>query len=347
MHPIGEPAGEAPLGDASPDAQSYWPEPKPESESDSQPQAEPVPIPPVARPVLARPLGSTTVHPMTPDGRFLPAGCSGGPPALPIARDPEGRWQWLLLGQSRWSTLADVGIVLFGMLLLEFAVGFLLSFVVAFQGGAASAGPDAMEAMIETLLQENMIAFLGLRTLGAILLIGMVLRWRRYSAAAVGWRPKQLGLDCLLGVGSAVVATMAAIGSMSFASLVFPELLEQMQENPERLLDLMPDVGMFGLVGMMLIVGLWEELVFRGFLMPHLRRLTGSWVAAVVLSVGVFASLHLVDQVPAALISISAIGLVFSLVTIWRRSIVPAIIGHALFNTGAITMMKLMEVPTT
>jgi membrane protease YdiL (CAAX protease family) len=89
---------------------------------------------------------------------------------------------------------------------------------------------------------------------------------------------------------------------------------------------------MFALVT--LLIGLWEELVFRGFLMPRLRRATGSWAIAVLLSTAVFAALHVIDQVPAALVLVTVLSLMFSLVTIWRRSIVPAVVAHALFDLG-------------
>jgi membrane protease YdiL (CAAX protease family) len=66
--------------------------------------------------------------------------------------------------------------------------------------------------------------------------------------------------------------------------------------------------------------------------MPRLRRATGSWVLAVALSTVPFAMLHLLDQQAIAIGPIAILSIVFSVVTIMRRSIVPAIIGHTLFN---------------
>ena len=66
--------------------------------------------------------------------------------------------------------------------------------------------------------------------------------------------------------------------------------------------------------------------------MTRLRRGLGSWTAAVVLSTTVFTLLHAVDQTPAALMPVAILSVVFSITTIWRRSLVPAIIAHWLFN---------------
>jgi membrane protease YdiL (CAAX protease family) len=105
-----------------------------------------------------------------------------------------------------------------------------------------------------------------------------------------------------------------------------------MDENVERILELIPNMSLLVFGGVALVIGLYEELLFRGFLMPRLRRWTGSWTIAVLISTALFTALHAFDQTTGALVPIGILSLVFSLVTIWRRSIVPAIIGHFLFD---------------
>ena len=87
-----------------------------------------------------------------------------------------------------------------------------------------------------------------------------------------------------------------------------------------------------GFVLFAILVGTYEELLFRGFLMPRLRRATGSWLLAILLSAAPFVLLHLEDQEPVALAPIAILALAFSVATILRRSIVPAIVAHTLFN---------------
>jgi membrane protease YdiL (CAAX protease family) len=108
--------------------------------------------------------------------------------------------------------------------------------------------------------------------------------------------------------------------------------MNQMQENAKRLTGIVPRLSLWGFFGVAVVIGVYEELVFRGFLMTRLRRATRSWTAAVLISTAVFTALHALDQTPVALIWIAMLSLIFSVVTIWRRSIAPAIVAHILFN---------------
>ena len=83
-------------------------------------------------------------------------------------------------------------------------------------------------------------------------------------------------------------------------------------------------------------VGVYEELLFRGFLMTRLRRGTGSWTVAVLISTSIFTALHAPDQMPVALVPIAILSLVFSMVTVWRRSLIPAVVAHTLFDFFAL-----------
>jgi membrane protease YdiL (CAAX protease family) len=133
-----------------------------------------------------------------------------------------------------------------------------------------------------------------------------------------------------------VVAMAASYGLiMVWQVLVWyfwPEFMDDMNENVDRLLALVPKAHPLTFGALALAVGLYEELIFRGFIMPRLRRATQSWVIAVVLSTALFTLPHLLEQTVSALIPITILSVVFSLVTIWRKSVVPAIIGHFLFN---------------
>ena len=113
---------------------------------------------------------------------------------------------------------------------------------------------------------------------------------------------------------------------------VFPGMREQMDENAVRLMALIPYMAPWKFAIIATLVGTWEELMFRGFLMTRLRRGTGSWIVAVLISTMVFTALHASEQTLPALIMISILSIVMSLVTIWRRSVIPAIVGHALFD---------------
>ena len=75
--------------------------------------------------------------------------------------------------------------------------------------------------------------------------------------------------------------------------------------------------------------------------MTRLRRTTGSWTLAVLISTAVFTGLHAIEQTLPALLLITILSLVFSVVTIWRKSIIPAVVAHALFDFSQFLLMSL------
>lgn len=224
---------------------------------------------------------------------------------------------------------ADIGILVVLLLAWELlvAVGLGLALGVALGGGDADIGLDdgafqrlaAMPALI-------------LRALGALVIVALIVRNRRGRRGSVGLCSQKPVLDILLGSGSVPVLYGLTLLWVVLAWALFPELYRQLTENAGRITAVLPRLHPLTFGAVALTVGLYEELVFRGFLMPRIRRATGSWTLAVVGNTVLFTSLHWFDQTPAAMVPIAMISLVFSLVTVWRKSILPAIIGHFLFN---------------
>lgn len=75
--------------------------------------------------------------------------------------------------------------------------------------------------------------------------------------------------------------------------------------------------------------GFCEELVFRGYLMRQFSAWTGRPWVALLLQSALFGVSHGYQGV-AACMKIAAFGLVFGLLAMWRRSLRPGMIGHAL-----------------
>ena len=72
--------------------------------------------------------------------------------------------------------------------------------------------------------------------------------------------------------------------------------------------------------------------LIRGFLLTRLRRALGRWWPAVLISSILFALPHMETQVAVMTFPLFLIAVTWSLITIWRKSLIPAIIGHILFN---------------
>lgn len=180
----------------------------------------------------------------------------------------------------------------------------------------------------DRLLQLILLPF---RALAWTCVVALLLYARQQGAASVGCTRLNLRSNIPLGLVSMAAAFAAFWLLAILVGVLWPDGFAKMQGNQDAITRMLPPLPV-PLIAVQVIVGFYEELIFRGFLLTRLRRATGSWLVAVLLSSALFAVLHITDQVPVAAIPLFGIGVVFALFTIWRKSLVPAMIGHALFN---------------
>jgi membrane protease YdiL (CAAX protease family) len=235
----------------------------------------------------------------------------------------------LLLGATRPRVWADLALWLAGMVLVECVATLWVILATDFPAGLPDDMAESARWEYSRILVPSMLV---LRATGSLMVIAAILALGRQPIRSVGLTVRGFALDLPVGVGSMILATFLMIVVLTVLGLMWPSIRQQMEENAERLTQVIPRLRPLGFVGMALLIGFYEELVFRGFLMTRLRRVTGSWFWAIVLSTAAFTGLHAVDQTWTALIAVSILSIVFSVVTIWRRSIMPAIVGHALFD---------------
>lgn len=272
---------------------------------------------------MARPLAPTAV------GRAV----EGRPPTATYRESPAE--ELLLRNSSRSSAWADVGLMLLFLVVWEIAATVICGFVAGIPPKLWSeAGEDVERALLLPLL--------ALRCGGVVLIILGFLATRKQNRRSVGLGMSRLGTDILFGILAAVVAEGLIFTWQVGMLIAWPDLVEQMNENVEVIMNLVPNLGPLGILGLTVMVGFYEELLFRGFLMTRLRRGMESWLAAVILSTIVFTALHALDQELVAMPPIAILSLVFSLVTIWRRSLVPAIVGHFLFDLFSFLILHLL-----
>ncbi|UCF32807.1 MAG: CPBP family intramembrane metalloprotease [Phycisphaerales bacterium] len=263
------------------------------------------------------------------------SGSIPAPGEIPIARvvtvpdrvpPPPDAEPMLLEHQDRLIAVADILLLVALLFLFELGVSFVIRLVLP--SLPLLPGEEIDPALSKALVVPILVS----RTVGAVLIVALILNIRRQSPRSVGLGWKRFWINFLLGLASVCIAYGLIVPTVFFLSWVAPGMYSQLEENTVRLMEIFPRLHPLAAVPVMLCVGLWEELVFRGFLMTRLRRLTESWLIAVVLSSIAFTMLHALDQTAAALVPVAILSLIFSVLTIWRRSIVPAIIGHAVFN---------------
>lgn len=145
----------------------------------------------------------------------------------------------------------------------------------------------------------------------------------------------------LPGIYAAAMA--GAMIYMLFALLVGGSGGEtEMVEDKLALFDMLPQVPPWLLVPFVLFVGVHEELLFRGFLLSRLRTATGSNVAAVIITSILFGFMHMY-QGPIGVVQTASIGVALAIITIYARTIWPAIIAHAFLDGVNISLMPLLQ----
>jgi membrane protease YdiL (CAAX protease family) len=178
-----------------------------------------------------------------------------------------------------------------------------------------------------------------LRDLGLVCLILFFL-WRNGEpVGVVGWKSADLMRTIVLG-----------------AALYFPFLL--VISYIERLLSAaglsqpsVPAPALFDIQGhwemalavvLVAVVAVSEETIFRGYLMARLNVATKSMTMAVLLSAVLFALGHGYEG-SLGVVTVGVMGIVFSLLYLWTKSLVTPIVLHFLQDFIAIVVLRYLQ----
>jgi len=171
----------------------------------------------------------------------------------------------------------------------------------------------------------------------------LVLRFR-LPPAAIGLRSEGLtgqlawGMGCLAGCYGALLATAPLVAGLL---LIFPGLGQEIRQRLEFAGGLPQEhAGLLLLV--LLAVAVHEEVIFRALLLPYLRRLTGTWWSAVLLSTAVFSVLHVPTQGIAGGLQVAAVGAALSLFFILSRSLFAVTLAHFLFDALQLLLINYL-----
>jgi len=231
-----------------------------------------------------------------------------------------------LTPRSAW---ADVGWLVISILVLELFIGLVVQVVATVVCGIPVSGIETADPAIRRVL---LFMNLGLRGTGWVAAVLWLTQGRRQNLAYIGLRSDGRIADVGLGLVTVVgIYAFIVVGAIVI-QVAWPELFKSFERNADEIRAVLPRLEPYQFAAVSLAVGVYEEVVFRGFLLPRLRRATGSWTFAVLLSSAVFTALHMFDQTAGAMLLIGFLSLTFSTITILRRSILPAMIAHFLFD---------------
>ncbi|MEW6252317.1 MAG: CPBP family intramembrane glutamic endopeptidase [Planctomycetota bacterium] len=198
------------------------------------------------------------------------------------------------------------------------------------------------QALASELLDPNagLAGFSPLLAVGkwfdALLLIVLAAYFRRRNAlpaSAFGLQTDHLGRQVLWSVpmlAAIYVALIPMIVIVSVLLYLVPQVTQDL-EHRLRFVELLPLGRLSDTLLLLIPVAIHEELLFRGLLIPYLRRVGLGWLGAIFASSAVFAVLH-VTQGWLAILQVFGIGLVLSGCFVLSRSLLAVMLAHFFFD---------------
>jgi membrane protease YdiL (CAAX protease family) len=196
------------------------------------------------------------------------------------------------------------------------------------------------------LFKSGTMLWLGVRALGGILLVALLL-WRDgQGPAQLGLVRAGLGREVLLAVPVTVGVYIVHLTASVPLALLAARLNLHGAENAARkeLAEGLIGTGLSipAFAALMVVVTGFEEIAFRGFLIPRLRVVLGHWYAAVGVSAVLFGLGHVYEGT-LAIAQTAVLGLFFGCVFLFRFRLPSVMLAHAAFNTLNFALMLWLQ----
>jgi len=183
--------------------------------------------------------------------------------------------------------------------------------------------------------------FLLLVLQGLFILLGL-----RFLLAVRGQSWRHLGLQALtfkdinrtlIGLVSCMGANIVLTGFIyAFDSEALKQHVDQLQAIA---MQLGKEIPLLGVAAMMFFVGVYEEIMARGFLLNRCQTALGGVWGPVLLSSFLFGLGH-AYQGWIGIVQTTLFGIVLAALTVRWRTLWPAIFAHALLNTFSLAVLK-------
>jgi membrane protease YdiL (CAAX protease family) len=194
--------------------------------------------------------------------------------------------------------------------------------------------------LISTFIAQHQFSSL-LVLQGLIILLGL-----RFLLTMRGQSWRHLGLQAitLRDFGRTLMGLLGCIGAnMVLTTFIFtadPQLLKQHVDQLQVIASQLSDeIPLAGVAIMMLFVGVYEEIMARGFLLTRCRDALGGIWGPVLLSSFLFGLGHLY-QGWIGVMQTTLFGIVLATLTVRWSTLWPAIFAHAILNTFSLVMLE-------
>jgi membrane protease YdiL (CAAX protease family) len=268
------------------------------------------------------------------------------PPATPDPTVPHARP--VTLAATPQLPAARISLVLPAISRLQAAAGFtttilfLIAMIVISLVAQVLQFPDPDAAQPEQL-HHFFIQQKWLSAAGVVAVAALLLHFHRLHPASIGLSTKRPTTQALWALATLVglyAAHFVSITLIFLLILLVPPLQADLAHRIE-FLELLPHHSLLLSFLLLIPVAIEEELLFRGLMIPYLRRLGCSWTGALIISTAIFASLH-ISQGALGIIQVFTIGCVFGLFFILSRSLTAVIIAHFVFDMMQIQLARLV-----
>jgi uncharacterized protein len=149
-------------------------------------------------------------------------------------------------------------------------------------------------------------------------------------------------LGCVMAYAASIVAVML------YLAITRPDLSEIGAQKLSAL-EPLASLPLAAVLPLALLVGVYEELAFRGFLLSRLRAAFAgrldprrAAIAAVLVSSAAFAVGH-AYQGALGVAQTAAAGVAFALLFLWQKSIWPCIFAHAAIDTFGLLVLRFVQ----
>ena len=176
-----------------------------------------------------------------------------------------------------------------------------------------------------------------------VALVAVYLTWRSgQPLSSIGLRRE----SPLAAIGAALVATIAIYAALLVTAVTVAILTrvsrETMTAPVREIYDLLGRPSWLTIFAIAASAGVFEEIVFRGFLLTRLRVVLGGWTAAIAVGALLFAVPHAWEG-RWAVVLILPVAAVLSMTFVLQRSVIAPILAHFLFNFLQLATIRMLQ----
>ncbi|HUN81718.1 MAG TPA: CPBP family intramembrane glutamic endopeptidase [Phycisphaerae bacterium] len=169
-----------------------------------------------------------------------------------------------------------------------------------------------------------------------------LVRRRGQGAAAIGLGRARVGRVLLIALAAVPLCYLAGVISNAMFIAASGKGFIGFARERGQFIDVVAEIPLGWVVPLSIFAGIYEDIVFRGFLISRLQALSRSRAVPVVVSSLIFGGLHFTQGLP-GMCQTALVGMVLAMVAVRARSIWPCMLAHAAVDTISLLVAVLVN----